>query len=76
MAESALDQASYYFRNLWSDVPESGRNCLRALVAGRPWGADAATRRWLRRRLLVGEQGELLVAVFGRWLTENVVERE
>lgn len=74
--EQALDQASYYFHDLWSDVPESGRNCLRALVAGQPWPADAATRRWLRRRLLVGQQGELLVPVFGRWLTENVTERE
>lgn len=76
MAESAIDQASYYFRNLWSDFPASGRDCLRALVAGQPWRADTATRRWLRRRLLVGEQGELLVAVFSRWLTEYVVERE
>ncbi len=32
---------------------------------------DAATRRILRRRQILGENGTLLVPVFGRWINEQ-----
>lgn len=68
-----LDQAGNYFRNLWGDLPPAAHPVLRALDAGQSARADAATQHWLRRRLIVSEDGALLVPVFGRWVRENVL---
>lgn len=70
--QEVLDQANYYFSNVWGDLPPAAHPVLRALDAGQPAKADAATQRWLRRRLIVSEEGVLLVPVFARWVRENV----
>ncbi|MBU1665201.1 MAG: ATP-binding protein, partial [Gammaproteobacteria bacterium] len=70
--QEVLDQASNYFRNLWGDLPPAAHPVLRALDAGQSARADAATQHWLRRRLIVSEEGVLLVPVFARWVRENV----
>jgi hypothetical protein len=68
-----LDQANYYFRNIWGDLPPDAKPALGAVLdSGQPVQVDTTTRRWLRRRLIVSEEGALMVPVFGRWVRENV----
>lgn len=89
--EELLEQAGYYFRNVWQDLPSAAQAIVAAAaqdgqtpawpLAGGPGSAegasgvaplgDAATRRILRRRQILGENGALLVPVFGRWINEQ-----
>jgi energy-coupling factor transporter ATP-binding protein EcfA2 len=74
--EELLDQAGYYFRNVWQDLPAAAQAIVAAAARAdrarrdAPAG-DAATRRILRRRQILGEDGELLVPVFARWIHEQ-----
>lgn len=68
-----LDQANYYFSHVWGDLPPDAKPALgTALYRGQPVQVDATIQRWLRRRLIVSEDGVLMVPVFGRWVRENV----
>lgn len=69
--ERVLDQAGYYFHNLWNDLPPTARALLPALADGRSIQPDPATQRWLRRRLILSEESSFMVPVFGRWIREN-----
>lgn len=68
---TVLDEATYFFNNIWNDTPSAYRQVLAAVVRGEPYTPDVATRRWLGRRLLLNEAGQLPVPVLGRWIQER-----
>jgi hypothetical protein len=72
--EAALAQAAYYFRNVWGDLPPAAQAVVAAMAQGHPLPADSAMLRILQRRQLIGENGKLLVPVFGRWVCERLVQ--
>ncbi len=69
-----LEQANYYFRNVWNDLPAAAQDVVRALAVGVHQVPDAVSLRLLRRRLILAEDTSLLTPVFGRWVRENVIE--
>jgi hypothetical protein len=66
-----LTSYTYYFRSIWQDITPAGQAALRALAHGEPVPLEKETRRWLRRRLLIDEDGQLLVPLFGRWIRDK-----
>jgi energy-coupling factor transporter ATP-binding protein EcfA2 len=66
-----LQQATYYFRNTYQTAPPQGKEVLLDLAFDRKPQLDAATRRWLRRRLLLTDEDSLSIPVFGAWLREE-----
>lgn len=70
--EAVLEQAAYYFRNVWGDLPPLAQAVVAAAAQGHPLPADHAMRRILQRRQLMGDNGEFLVPVFGRWICERL----
>jgi hypothetical protein len=65
-----------YFKNAWEETPEKQQAILLALAQqeGNPantiFDTDKNSRRWLRRRLMINENDQLLVPTFARWLRE------
>ena len=72
----ALSKAVNYFHNIWRALRPDAAQALLALAQGQAVALDAATRRYLQRRLLIGEDEQLLIPVFQRWLLENQLEAE
>ena len=69
--EQVLEQATYYFRNTVQNAPESARAVLLALAEQfQPPSLDKQTQRWLRRRCLITEDGQLQIPVLGTWIRE------
>lgn len=66
-----LSSYTYYFRGIWQEVPPEGQAALTALAHGEPMTLARETKRWLRRRMLVDDDGQLLVPLFGRWIREK-----
>ncbi len=66
-----LSSYTYYFRGIWQEVPPAGQAALLALALREPLTLERETRRWLRRRMLIDDDGQLLVPVFGRWIREK-----
>jgi hypothetical protein len=66
-----LSSYTYYFRGIWQEVPPDGQAVLSALAAGEPVTIARETRRWLRHRLLIDDDGQLLVALFGRCIRDK-----
>ena len=66
-----LSSYTYYFRGIWQEVPPEGQAALTALAHGEPITLARETKRWLRRRMLVDDEGQLLVPLFGRWIREK-----
>lgn len=66
-----LSSYTYYFRGIWQEVPPEGQAALTALAHGKPITLARETKRWLRRRMLVDDAGQLLVPLFGRWIREK-----
>ncbi len=66
-----LDQANYYFRNVWSDLEPAAQAVVRSAAQGVVAPLEGVSPRALRRRLIIAESGELLVPVFGRWVLEQ-----
>ena len=72
----ALSKGTNYFHNIWRALRPDAAQALLALAQGQAVALDAATRRYLQRRLLIGEDEQLLIPVFQRWLLENQLEAE
>ena len=66
-----LSSYTYYFRGIWQEVPATGQAALTALANHEPITLEKETKRWLRRRMLVDDDGQLLVPLFGRWIREK-----
>lgn len=66
--EDVLTQETYYFRNILQEASPAARAALIDLAHNTTPNLDAATRRWLRRRLLLTEEGRLTMPVFGAWM--------
>ncbi len=66
-----LDQAGYYFRNTWQRAPETARDVLAALARDESPEVGREARRWLRRRALIDDAGQLTIPVLGRFLIEE-----
>lgn len=66
-----LSSYTYYFRGIWQDVAATGQAALTALANHESIVLEKETKRWLRRRMLVDEDGQLLVPLFGRWIREK-----
>lgn len=66
-----LQSASYYFRGIWQEIPPATQTALTALAHAEQVELPREMRRWLRRRLLINEDGQLYVPLFGRWLREK-----
>ncbi|MEN9866970.1 MAG: hypothetical protein RL748_2560, partial [Pseudomonadota bacterium] len=70
----------YYFKNAWEETPEKQQAILLALAQQESnadngdlrtkLDSDKDSRRWLRRRLMINENDQILVPTFGRWLRE------
>ncbi|HEY2293214.1 MAG TPA: hypothetical protein VGM86_21145 [Thermoanaerobaculia bacterium] len=63
-----LSQETYYFRNTFQEAPPGARAALLDLAYGRAPTLEVPTRRWLRRRLLLTEEGRLSMPVLGAWI--------
>ncbi|MCP4696301.1 MAG: AAA family ATPase [Gammaproteobacteria bacterium] len=69
--EKALEEAAYYFRDTVKAAPEKAQQALAALAeAGKTLQIDKQTRRWLKRRYLLTDDGKLLIPVLGEWIRE------
>ena len=68
---TVLEEATYYFNNLWSDTPPDCRRVLEAVAQGETADGTPEARRWLQRRLMLDTDGRLLVPVFGQWIRER-----
>ena len=66
--KQVLEQATYYLRNTYQAAPPAARAALLDLAHDGTPQLDAATRRWLRRRLLLTEEGRLSIPVLGAWI--------
>ncbi len=66
-----LSSYTYYFRGIWQEVPAIGQAALTALANHEHITLEKETKRWLRRRMLVDDDGQLLVPLFGRWIREK-----
>jgi hypothetical protein len=66
--EQALQQATYYLRNTYQEAPPAAQAALLDLAHDGTPHLDPTTRRWLRRRLLLTEEGRLSIPVLGAWL--------
>lgn len=66
----ALSKAVNYFQNIWRALRPDAAQALLTLAQGQPLALPSATRRYLQRRLLIGEDDRLLIPVFQRWLLE------
>jgi hypothetical protein len=72
--EQVLQQATYYLRNTYQAAPPAAQAALLDLAHDGTPTLDAATRRWLRRRLLLTEEGRLSIPVLGAWLRAEEAE--
>ncbi len=72
--DDVLDQAGYYFRNVWSDLGPAAQAVVLAAAQGQALPPERVSLPALRRRQIAGDNGELLVPVFGRWLRERQVD--
>src|SRR6185369_11087840 len=72
--EQVLQQATYYLRNTYQAAPAAAQAALLDLAHDGTPDLDAATRRWLRRRLLLTEEGRLSIPVLGAWLRAEEAE--
>jgi hypothetical protein len=72
--EQALQQATYYLRNTYQEAPPAAQAALLDLAHDGTPNLDASTRRWLRRRLLLTDEGRLSVPVLGAWLRAEEAE--
>lgn len=70
----ALIKGTNYFHNIWRALRPDAAQALLALAQGQAVALDAATRRYLQRRLLIGEDEQLLIPVFQRWLLEHQLD--
>ncbi len=70
--EDVLTQAAYYLRNIYQSAPAKVRHALLALSKGEQNELQASTRRWLRRRWLLDQDGQLGIPVLGRWIKEEI----
>jgi hypothetical protein len=66
--EDVLTQETYYFRNILQESPPAARSALIDLAYDQSPTLEPATRRWLRRRLLLNEESRLTMPVFGAWI--------
>lgn len=66
----ALSKAVNYFQNIWRALRPDAAQALLTLAQGQPLALPSATRRYLQRRLLIGEDDRLSIPVFQRWLLE------
>jgi hypothetical protein len=70
----ALSKAVNYFQNIWRALRPDAAQALLTLAQGQPLALPSATRRYLQRRLLIGEDDRLSIPLFQRWLLENQLE--
>lgn len=66
--EDVLTQETYYFRNVFQEAPPAARTALLDLAYARTPTLEAPTRRWLRRRYLLTDEGRLSMPVLGAWI--------
>ncbi len=72
----ALSKAVNYFQNIWRALRPDAAQALLTLAQGQPLALPSTTRRYLQRRLLIGEDDRLSIPLFQRWLLENQLEAE
>lgn len=65
-----LQQAGGYFRDTLNKSPDHAKQALVRLADGEPLELERRTQRWLRRRCLVTDDGQLAIPVLGRWIRE------
>jgi hypothetical protein len=71
--EAVIDKvAGPYFRDLYYRAPDGAKAALESLANNREPDLDDATRRWLRRRLMLSTDTKLNVPVFGGRLCEEL----
>ena len=68
--EKVMQRCSTYFRDVYGSAPESAKLALRQLSNGENCVLDRVGKRWLLRRLLITEQEELVIPIFGHWVRE------
>jgi len=68
--ENVMQRCNLYFRGVYGGAPESAQLVLRQLSNGESCEPDRVAKRWLLRCLLITEQGELAIPVFGHWVKE------
>lgn len=69
-----LDQAGYYFRNVWGDLGPAAQAVVLAAAQGQALPPEGASLHVLRHRQITGDSDKLLVPVFGRWLRERAID--
>ncbi|MEF8771023.1 ATP-binding protein [Candidatus Accumulibacter contiguus] len=72
--DDVLDQAGYYFRNVWGDLGTTAQAVVLDAAQGQALPPAGVSLPALRRRQITGDNGELLVPVFGRWLRERQID--
>src|SRR5262249_37073235 len=72
VAEEARSQGAYYLRPCSEAAPPPARRVLEQLACGQKPSIDAATNRWLSRRGLVDDQGNLAIPVLGSFMKDEL----
>lgn len=71
--ERALEEVTYYFRNLYQTTPPHLQTVLEELAYEKVVDLDRKDKAWLRRRLLIDENNQLMIPVFATWIREYLI---
>jgi len=71
--ERALEEVTYYFRNLYQTTPQHLQPILEQLAYNKLVDLDRKDKAWLRRRLLIDENNQLVMPVFATWIREYFI---
>lgn len=71
--ERALEEVTYYFRNLYQSTPPHLQFVLEELAYEKIVDLERKDKAWLRRRLLIDENNQLMIPVFATWIREYLI---
>ncbi|MEY3219145.1 MAG: hypothetical protein RIT27_502 [Pseudomonadota bacterium] len=71
--DRALEEVTYYFRNLYQTTPKHLKPILEQLAYQKIVELERKDKYWLRRRLLINEHDQLTIPVFATWIREYLV---
>jgi hypothetical protein len=68
IGEEVMKRCNNYFRDVYMNAPASAQEILYCLSHKQVFDADRASLRWLKRRLLIDDDTNLTIPIFGRWI--------
>lgn len=71
--DRALEEVTYYFRNLYQTTPAHLQPILEQLASQKIVDLERKDKYWLRRRLLIDENNQLMIPIFATWIREYLI---